>query len=245
MRNALRLLCLCSLVLLASCTNGDKPTDVTTAPGAHFDAADVGACPVALPLAFNAAPTVPTNFQLLGSDADGDVITYMVVSPPLHGTVVVSGSSGAGTYTSVPGYCGPDDFSYVVRDAPGCNSTPAPVVISVCGTSPPPDTDEDGVPDADDDCDESDLSETVEIGTCDTGVLNLIGGELVNTDGCSLADLVAQAIATAEADAASHGRFVAALTRSLMAMSDDGAIAQKDIGLFIKCVGGSDVKKGN
>jgi hypothetical protein len=66
-----------------------------------------------------------------------------------------------------------------------------------------PDRDDDGVPDTGDQCSNSDLSPTVVIDGCDSGVPNTIF-----PSGCTFADLIA---ACAEG-ARNHGRFVRCVT---------------------------------
>jgi VCBS repeat-containing protein len=52
----------------------------------------------------------------LGSDVEGDALTYTVVTPPAHGTLSLS-PDGTFTYTPTPGYSGPDSFSFKANDA--------------------------------------------------------------------------------------------------------------------------------
>ena len=53
--------------------------------------------------------------------------------------------------------------------------------------NPIEDTDGDGIPDDEDDCPFSDLSETVVIDGCDSGVQNVLFD-----DGCTISDLISQ-----------------------------------------------------
>jgi MYXO-CTERM domain-containing protein len=87
----------------------------------------------------NDAPTVadisttaviaqPTGITLMGSDVDGDQLTYTIVSQPAHGTL--SGSGPAVTYKSNDGYVGADSFTYRVNDGT-VNSGVATVAITV------------------------------------------------------------------------------------------------------------------
>lgn len=69
---------------------------------------------------------------LSGYDADGDALTYCIVTYPAHGTLFVTGAStGDFRYTPYAGYTGTDSFTYVVRDAYGAYSAPAEVRIRV------------------------------------------------------------------------------------------------------------------
>src|SRR6202041_1927986 len=65
------------------------------------------------PVASNSSVTIagPTAVMLTATDADGDALTYTVVSPPAHGHL----SSGTGpnrTYTPNTGYTGSDAFTF-------------------------------------------------------------------------------------------------------------------------------------
>ena len=61
-------------------------------------------------------------------DQDGDNLTIVGVSTPLHGTVVLDGDTI--TYTPEAGYVGPDSFNYTVSDGTGGVGY-APVTITV------------------------------------------------------------------------------------------------------------------
>ena len=66
------------------------------------------------------------------------------------------------------------------------------------------DGDGDGVPDGEDACPNSDLRETVFVGTCDTGVPNHLF-----ENGCTMADLIAAVAGQAK----NHGSFVSGVVR--------------------------------
>ncbi|MEI6176099.1 MAG: Ig-like domain-containing protein [Verrucomicrobiota bacterium] len=51
---------------------------------------------------------------LTASDANGDALTYSIVTPPAHGTL--SGTAPNLTYTPVANYAGSDSFDYTVTD---------------------------------------------------------------------------------------------------------------------------------
>src|SRR5439155_1247498 len=54
---------------------------------------------------------------LVGSDADGNALTYTIVFPPAHGLLVPAApGSPSLTYTPTADYNGPDTFTYVVHD---------------------------------------------------------------------------------------------------------------------------------
>ncbi|MDD2764572.1 MAG: Ig-like domain-containing protein [Opitutaceae bacterium] len=62
-----------------------------------------------------AVEDTPAEVTLAGSDPDGDPITFVVVTPPAHGTL--SGAGAHLTYAPAPDYHGPDGFTFKTRDA--------------------------------------------------------------------------------------------------------------------------------
>lgn len=56
----------------------------------------------------------PLAIVLTGTDPDGDIITYTIVTPPTNGTL--SGTPPAITYTPNPNYHGADTFTFQVSD---------------------------------------------------------------------------------------------------------------------------------
>ncbi|WP_062474967.1 tandem-95 repeat protein [Variovorax boronicumulans] len=81
----------------------------------------------------NDAPTVPNytettnedtpvNGQVVGSDVDGDTLTYTKGSDPAHGTVTVN-ADGSYTYTPKPNFNGTDSFTVTVSDGHGGTTT--------------------------------------------------------------------------------------------------------------------------
>ncbi|WP_228556699.1 kelch repeat-containing protein [Myxococcus sp. AB025B] len=92
----------------------------------------------------NTAPTVqgltalssngaPAEVTLTGTDAEGSALTFIIVTPPAHGTL--TGTPPDLTYTPNPGYIGPDSFTYRARDC-GLDSNEATVTVDV--TDDPP-----------------------------------------------------------------------------------------------------------
>ncbi|HEX4118984.1 MAG TPA: Ig-like domain-containing protein [Verrucomicrobiae bacterium] len=67
-----------------------------------------------IPFAGNISLTMPenasTNITLLGSDVNGDPLTYVIVYPPTHGTLNLIGSNAV--YAPFTNYYGPDSFTY-------------------------------------------------------------------------------------------------------------------------------------
>ena len=69
-----------------------------------------------------------TVITLLGSDIDGDPLTYSTATGPSNGTLAGSGPDV--TYTPDPGFVGTDSFEYQVNDG-SVSSAPATVTITV------------------------------------------------------------------------------------------------------------------
>jgi len=76
---------------------------------------------------------VPATVSLSATDADGNALTYRIVSQPANGTVSLSGTSA--TYFPFTGFTGPDTFTYAAWDG-SIDSNLATVTVAV--TSGPP-----------------------------------------------------------------------------------------------------------
>jgi chitodextrinase len=72
---------------------------------------------------------------LVGSDVDGDPLTYTIVAAPTKGTL--SGTAPNLTYTPAADYTGADSFTFRVNDGT-VNSSTATVTIAVTGTNDAP-----------------------------------------------------------------------------------------------------------
>ncbi len=72
---------------------------------------------------------------LTGSDADGDSLTYSVVTPPAHGSL--GGAAPNLMYTPAPDYNGADSFTFKVNDGTA-DSDPATVSIMITAVNDPP-----------------------------------------------------------------------------------------------------------
>ena len=88
--------------------------------------------PVALDDAAVAAPGVATPIDVLAndSDADGDPLTITAVTPPIGGTVTITGS--VLSYVANAAFAGVDRFSYTISDGRGGSAT-ASVAVTVPG----------------------------------------------------------------------------------------------------------------
>ena len=89
---------------------------------------EVNDAPVADPKSANTDEDDPVIITMTGSDQEGDSLTFMVDSPPTHGSVSQSGSQV--TYTPDSYYFGSDSFTYVANDGAEL-STPATVNITI------------------------------------------------------------------------------------------------------------------
>jgi hypothetical protein len=96
------------------------------------------------------------------------------------------------------------------------------------------DTDGDGIPDSEDDCPTSDLSETVLINDCDSGVLNTLFD-----NGCTISDNIAELAS----DATNHGEFVSSVAHYTNDLKKGGDITGKEKGAIQSCAGESGILK--
>jgi gliding motility-associated-like protein len=78
---------------------------------------------------------VPIDITLVGSDPDGDALTYIIVTHPAHGTLTGSGPDQV--YTPDAGYTGPDDFTFKVNDGTGDSNTATVTIMVVPVTNAP------------------------------------------------------------------------------------------------------------
>ncbi len=92
----------------ADATGTSVPATVTITVNAVPDA------PVADDQAVSTEQEVPLPLVLTGSDADGDSLTFSIVTPPLNG--VISGAPSNVVYTPNSGFAGLDAFSYIAND---------------------------------------------------------------------------------------------------------------------------------
>ena len=88
------------------------------------------------------------------------------------------------------------------------------------------DADGDGIPDDEDECPNSNLSPTVVIAGCDSGVANT----LLET-GCTVSDLIAEATA----GAADHGAFVSSVATLTASLVQEGVLTAQSAGSIVHC----------
>lgn len=75
---------------------------------------------------------ITINVLTNDSDADGDTLTILATSIPLHGSATTDGK--AITYTPNSDFIGVDDFTYIITDGKGGNAT-ATVIVTVIDQS--------------------------------------------------------------------------------------------------------------
>lgn len=96
---------------------------------------DDNAAPVAGSSAVSTAEDTPVGVPLQASDANGDALTYTIVTGPAHGAL--SGTGASVTYTPAPDYNGTDSFTFKVNDGIS-DSNIATVGITVNPVNDPP-----------------------------------------------------------------------------------------------------------
>ena len=88
----------------------------------------INAAPVADNQTINTLEDAPVNVTLTGSDADGDMLAFQIVTAPAHGTL--SGQVPNLVYTPAANYNGSDSFTFLVNDGQ-TDSVTATVTITV------------------------------------------------------------------------------------------------------------------
>jgi VCBS repeat-containing protein len=95
----------------------------------------VDAVPVANAQSVSTAEDTAKAITLTGSDADGDPLTFSIVTGPSHGSL--SGSAPNVTYTPAANYNGSDSFTFKVNDGT-VDSVPVTVSITVTAVNDAP-----------------------------------------------------------------------------------------------------------
>ena len=87
--------------------------------------------PVAQNATLNTSEDSPSSSVLVATDADGDLLTYSIVTPPTNGTLTAFDLlTGAYTYTPNTNYNGSDSFTFRASDGIA-NSNTATITINV------------------------------------------------------------------------------------------------------------------
>lgn len=104
-------------ILFSGCggSNSGLPHNDNTNRQSDVQITKVNHAPVATLSTLNIARNVSYDGQLTAKDADGDMLKYVIVDKPKHGTVVLH-DDGCFTYTPNRGYQGVDTFSYKASD---------------------------------------------------------------------------------------------------------------------------------
>lgn len=116
------------LFLLSACGGGGSTTASGTTTAGN-------AAPVVADVSGTVDEDTAKSVTLPGTDADGNALTYSVVTPPTNGAVTVSG--GIATYTPALNYNGADSFTYKANDGTADSAT-ATVSITVTPVNDPP-----------------------------------------------------------------------------------------------------------
>lgn len=95
----------------------------------------VNHAPEALPQSLALDEDTSLPITLTGTDADGDPLTFAVLTPPAHGQL--SGSPPSLTYTPEGNYFGPDSFTFQANDKLAL-SAPAAVNLNIRPVNDPP-----------------------------------------------------------------------------------------------------------
>jgi len=106
-----------------SATSSSATVSITVTP--------VNDAPVANAVTAAAVTAQPTPITLSGTDVEGDSLTYVIVTPPAHGTL--TGAAPAVTYISAAGFSGSDSFTYAVNDGQVQSPT---TTVSITVTAP-------------------------------------------------------------------------------------------------------------
>jgi hypothetical protein len=100
-----------------------------------LNVAPVNDAPIASAMSVTTSEDAATSGSLPASDADVDTLSFVKVSDPQHGSVVI-GTGGAFTYTPAANYNGTDSFSFRVDDGQ-LQSAPATVTVTVFEVNDP------------------------------------------------------------------------------------------------------------
>ena len=86
--------------------------------------------PAAQDQSMRAATSLPAAGTLVGTDEDGDPVSFAIATQPANGTVVIDAATGSFTYNATADFEGTDSFTYQANDG-FADSPPATVTLSV------------------------------------------------------------------------------------------------------------------
>ncbi|MEJ2129590.1 MAG: Ig-like domain-containing protein [Woeseiaceae bacterium] len=86
--------------------------------------------PAAQDQSMRAATSLPAAGTLVGTDEDGDPVSFAIATQPANGTVVLDAATGSFTYNATADFEGTDSFTYQANDG-FADSPPATVTLSV------------------------------------------------------------------------------------------------------------------
>ena len=86
--------------------------------------------PAAQDQSMRAATSLPAAGTLVGTDEDGDPVSFAIATQPANGTVVLDAATGSFTYNATANFEGTDSFTYQANDG-FADSPPATVTLSV------------------------------------------------------------------------------------------------------------------
>ncbi len=73
------------------------------------------------------------NITLQAADADGDRLTYRIITKPAHGTLTNNAGGAKLVYLPAPGYVGADCFTFVAHDGTvDSNLAAVPITVGTC-----------------------------------------------------------------------------------------------------------------
>ena len=152
----------------------------------------------------------------LFAQSDGECVGVAKTGDPVDGATITGGFSVAGASINNGG-----DIVFETQVDDSGTSRKAIILAE-----PILDSDEDGIPDDEDECPTSDLSATVVIDGCDTGVENLL-----DEMGCTISDLIEEIAVVAT----NHGQFVSGVAQLANELKKAGIITGKEKGAIQSC----------
>ena len=90
--------------------------------------------PAAQDQSMRAATSLPAAGTLVGTDEDGDPVSFAIATQPANGTVVLDAATGGFTYSATANFEGTDSFTYQANDG-FADSPPATVTSRCCRPS--------------------------------------------------------------------------------------------------------------